>query len=63
MNAELAKLVALLRDSPGIAHKRDIAHVVGALGVNNVANALAPEISAASSRLGSMLRSAEAVNM
>ena len=30
---------------------------------NSVENALAPEISAASSRLGSMLRKADAVNM
>lgn len=42
MSAEadrLTALVALLRDSSGIAHKRDIAHVVGALGANNPANA------------------------
>ena len=37
--------------------------ISGKVTVNNVANALAPEISAASSRLGSMLRSAEEVNM
>ena len=33
--------------------------ISGNVTENNVANALAPEISAASSRLGSMLRSAE----
>ena len=37
--------------------------ISGKVTVNRVANALAPEISAASSRLGSMFRSAEAVNM
>ena len=37
--------------------------ISGNVTENNVANALAPEISAASSRLGSMLRSADAVNM
>lgn len=35
----------------------------GKVTENSVASALAPEISAASSRLGSMLRKADAVNM
>ena len=35
----------------------------GKVTENSVENALAPEISAASSRLGSMLRSADDVNM
>ena len=37
--------------------------ISGNVTVNSVENALAPEISAASSRLGSMLRSADEVNM
>ena len=37
--------------------------ISGNVTENRVANALAPEISAASSRLGSMLRNAEDVNM
>ena len=37
--------------------------ISGNVTENSVANALAPEISAASSRLGSMFRSADAVNM
>ena len=37
--------------------------ISGNVTENNVAKALAPEISAASSRLGSMLRSADEVNM
>ena len=37
--------------------------ISGNVTVNNVEKALAPEISAASSRLGSMLRSADEVNM
>ena len=37
--------------------------ISGNVTVNSVLNALAPEISAASSSAGSMFRSAEAVNM
>jgi len=38
----LAALVTLLRDSPGIAHKRDIAQVVGALGAGSATNGAKP---------------------
>lgn len=37
MNTELERLAALLRESAGIAHKRDIAQVVGALATDHAA--------------------------